>query len=152
LYFAYRDLDAKIVARDAALDSWRKIHALYVSDKKGGEAEKEAEAREQYFAFQEEVQNAWSGRLYEPTQTNNGSGGGTFRATGGIRVCERRLRYLLGLPMNDGRLIRPGEEPSLAKVVFNWDDVLPESINRRPELRRQRWAIKRDELTLIASR
>ncbi len=152
LYFAYRDLDAKIVARDNALDSWRKTHALFVTGRRGGEAEKEAEAREQYFSFQEEVQNAWSGRLYEPTQTNNGSGGGTFRATGGVRVCERRLRYLLGLPMSDGRLIRPGDEPSLAKVVFNWDDVLPESINRRSELRRQRWIIKRDELSLIASK
>lgn len=152
LYFAYRDLDAKIVARDNALDSWRKTHALFLTGKRGGEAEKEAEAREQYFSFQEEVQNAWSGRLYEPTQTNNGSGGGTFRATGGVRVCERRLRYLLGLPTSDGRLIRPADEPSLAKVVFNWEDVLPESINRRPELRRQRWAIKRDELALIGSR
>jgi hypothetical protein len=152
LYFAYRDLDAKITARDNALDSWRKTHALFLAGRRGGEAEKEAEAREQYFTFQEEVQNAWSGRLYEPTQTNNGSGGGTFRATGGVRVSERRLRFLLGLPTNDGRLIRPGDEPSLAKVVYNWDEVLPEAVSRRPELRRQRWTIKRDELALIASR
>ena len=152
LYFAYRDLDAKVTARDNALDSWRKTHALFLAGRRGGEAEKEAEAREQYFTFQEEVQNAWSGRLNEPTQTNNGSGGGTFRATGGVRVSERRLRFLLGLPTNDGRLIRPGDEPSLAKVVYNWDEVLPEAVSRRPELRRQRWTIKRDELALIASR
>jgi outer membrane efflux protein len=152
LYFAYRDLDAKIAARDNALDSWRKTHALFIAGRRGGEAEKEAEAREQYFAFQEEVQNAWSGRLYEPTETNNGSGGGTFRATGGVRVAERRLRFLLGLPMSDGRLIRPADEPSMAKVVYNWDEVLPDAINARPELRRQRWTIKRDELALIASR
>jgi outer membrane protein TolC len=152
LYFAYRDLDAKITARDNALDSWRKTHALFIAGRRGGEAEKEAEAREQYFAFQEEVQNAWSGRLYEPTETNNGSGGGTFRATGGVRVAERRLRFLIGLPMSDGRLIRPADEPSMAKVVYNWDEVLPDAINARPELRRQRWTIKRDELALIASR
>ena len=152
LYFAYRDLDAKITARDNALDSWRKTHALFIVGRPGGEAQKEAEAREQYFSFQEEVQNAWSGRLYEPTQTNNGSGGGTFRATGGVRVSERRLRFLLGLPTNDGRLIRPADEPSLAKVVYNWNEVLPEAVSRRPELRRQRWTIKRGELALIASR
>ncbi|HKD37984.1 MAG TPA: TolC family protein, partial [Pirellulales bacterium] len=152
LYFAYRDLDAKIAARDNALDSWRKTHALFIAGRRGGEAEKEAEAREQYFAFQEEVQNAWSGRLYEPTETNNGSGGGTFRATGGVRVAERRLRFLIGLPMSDGRLIRPADEPSMAKVVYNWDEVLPDAVNARPELRRQRWTIKRDELALIASR
>jgi outer membrane protein TolC len=152
LYFAYRDLDAKIAARDNALESWRKTHALFLAGRRGGEAEKEAEARLQYFQFQEEVQNAWSGRLNEGTQTNNGSGGGTFRAAGGVRVCERRLRFLIGLPANDGRLIRPADEPSLAKVVFNWDEILPEAINRRPELRRQRWVIKRGELALIASR
>jgi hypothetical protein len=29
LYFAYRDLDAKVSSRNAALDTWRRIHALY---------------------------------------------------------------------------------------------------------------------------
>jgi outer membrane protein TolC len=152
LYFAYRNLDAKIAARDLALESWRNIHAQFAAGRRGAEAQKEAEAREQYFRFQQEVQDAWAGRLLEPTETNNGSPGGTFHATGGVRVCERRLRFLIGLPASDGRLIRPADEPSLAKVVFCWDDILPEAINRRAELRRQRWAIKRDELALIASR
>ncbi len=152
LYFSYRDLDAKIAARDNALESWRRTHALFLAGRRGGEAEKEAEAREQYFQFQEEVQNAWSGRLVEPTETYNGSSGGTFRNNTGVRVAERRLRLLLGLPICDGRLIRPADEPSLAKVVFCWEDILPEAINRRPELRQQRWQIKRRELELIASR
>jgi len=108
LYFAYRDLDAKIAARDEALDSWRRTHALFERGRQGGEAEKEAEAREQYFHFQQEVQNAWAGRLVGGTETNNGSGGGTLRANGGVRVAERRLRMILGLPISDGKLIRPG--------------------------------------------
>ncbi|MEM9658032.1 MAG: TolC family protein, partial [Planctomycetota bacterium] len=29
LYFSYRDLDAKVAARDTSLETWRKIHALY---------------------------------------------------------------------------------------------------------------------------
>jgi outer membrane protein TolC len=152
LYFAYRNLDATISARDQALDSWRNIHAQFAAGRRGAEAQKEAEAREQYFRFQQEVQDAWFGRLLEPTETNNGSPGGTFHATGGVRVCERRLRFLIGLPASDCRLIRPADEPSLAKVVFCWDDVLPEAINRRAELRRQRWVVKRDELSLVASR
>ena len=52
LYFAYRDLDARIVARDNALATWNRINALYQSGRVGGEAEKEAQAREQYFRFQ----------------------------------------------------------------------------------------------------
>ena len=152
LYFAYRDLDAKVAARDNALESWRRTHALFLAGRRGGEAEKEAAAREQYFQFQEEVENAWSGRLVDGTQTNNGSSGGTLRSNGGVRVAERRLRRLLGLPISDGRLIRPADEPSMARLVFNWDEVLPEALSRREELREQRWMVKRQELVLIASK
>jgi len=125
LYFAYRDLDAKIAARDEALESWRRTHALFLAGRRGGEAEKEAEAREQYFQFQEDVENAWTGRLVDSTETYNGSSGGTFRSVGGVRVAERRLRLLMGLPSSDGRLIRPADEPSLAKVVFCWKTFCP---------------------------
>jgi len=152
LYFAYRDLDSKIAARNAALESWRRVNALYVAGRRGGEAEREAEAREQYFRFQEEVQNALTGRLVEGTQTNNGSSGGSFRAVGGVQVAERRLRLLLGVPINDGRLIRPAEEPHLAKVIFDWQEVMTEALVRRTELRRQKSVIKRRELEFVASR
>ncbi len=152
LYFAYRDLDAKVAARNTALESWRKVYSFYIARRKGGEAFREAEAREQYFRFQEEVQNSLTGRLVEGTQTNNGSSGGSFRATGGVHVAERRLRLLLGVPINDGQLLRPADEPSLARVVFDWNEVTAEALVRRTELRRQRWMIKRGELALLAAR
>ena len=88
LYFAYRDLDAQIAARDAALETWRRVRALYDAGRRGGEAEKEAQAREQFYRFQEEVQNSLGGRLFDGTRTNNGSMGGTFRGTGGVLVTE----------------------------------------------------------------
>ena len=152
LYFAYRDLDAKVAARDASLETWRKIQALYSSGRRGGEAEKEAQAREQFFLFQEEVQNALSGRLIDGTRTGNGSGGGTFRGQGGVQVAERRLRMLLGLPPSDGRLIRPADEPITAPLVFDWSEVTAEAVVRRAELRRQRWVARRYELEWIASK
>ena len=152
LYFSYRDLNSKIAARDAALETWRRIHALFVAGRKGGEAQNEAQAREQYFRFEEEVQNALTGRLLEPTRNFNGSGGGTFRGTGGVQVAERRLRLLMGLAVNDGRLIRPSEEPITANIVFDWQQIVAECLSRRGELRRQQWEVKRRELELIASR
>ena len=91
LYFAYRDLDARVAARDSALETWRRVHALFEAGRRGGEAEKEAQAREQYFRFQVEVENALTGRLLDGMRTNNGSSGGTFRGTGGIHVTQRRL-------------------------------------------------------------
>jgi outer membrane protein TolC len=152
LYLAYRDLDAKIRARDASLESWRRIHALFTAGRAGGEAEKEAEGREQFFRFQEEVQNSLAGRLIDGTQRFNGSSGGTQRQIQGVRVAERRLRLLMGLPISDGRLLRPSEEPRMSKVLFDWEEVLNEALTRRVELRRQRWQVKRRELELIAAR
>lgn len=152
LYFSYRDLDAKIAARDAALDTWRRIHALYEAGRRGGEAEKEAQAREQFFRFQEEVQNALSGRLIDGTRTGNGSGGGTFRGNGGVHVAERRLRQIMGLPPSDGRLLRPAAEPITAPVAFDWAQVTSETLIRRAELRRQRFQTRRRELEWVASK
>ena len=152
LYFAYRDLDAKVAARNSALDTWRRIHALYERGRRGGEAEKEAQAREQYFRFEEEAQNSLHGKLIDGTRTNNGSTGGTFRGSGGVYVVERRLRLLIGLPISDGRLIRPTEEPVRAKLVFNWEASLVEGLTRRPELRRQKWQIKKREAELEANK
>ena len=152
LYFAYRDLDARVAARDASLDTWRRVHALYEAGRRGGEAEKEAQAREQYFRFKEEVQNALSGRPVDGTRTNNGSPGGSFRGQGGVYTAERRLRLLMGLPAADGELIRPADEPVVAKVMFDWDEIVCEAVDRRVELRGQRWKVRRRELEFIASK
>lgn len=152
LYFAYRDVAAKVRARDATLKTWRRIHALNEQGKSGGEAQKEAQAREQYFRFEEEAQNALHGRLIDGTRTNNGSTGGTFRGSGGVYVVERRLRLLTGLPISDGRLIRPSDEPLKAKLVYSWESCLVEALSRREELRRQKWQIKKREVELEANK
>ena len=83
LYFAYRDLDTKIKARDEALETWRNINALHQANRRGGETDKEAQAREQYFQFEEDVQNALVGRELDGTRTYNGSTPGTFRGSAG---------------------------------------------------------------------
>lgn len=152
LYFAYRDVAAKVRARDATLKTWRRIHALHEQEKSGGEAQKEAQAREQYFRFEEEAQNALHGKLIDGTRTNNGSTGGTFRGSGGVYVVERRLRLLTGLPISDGRLIRPKDEPIKAKLAYNWESCLVEALSRREELRRQKWQIRKREVELQANK
>jgi len=152
LYFAYRDLDAKIKARDAALDTWRRVKALNLAGRIGGEEENEAQALEQYYRFQQDVQTALSGRLVEGTRDNNGSRAGTFRGLEGVQVAERRLRLLMGLPITEGELLRPADEPTTAEVVFDWSLSAPESLDRRVELRRQRWLVKRQQLELEANK
>ncbi|MEX2119286.1 MAG: TolC family protein [Pirellulales bacterium] len=130
LYFNYRDLDAALAGRDSALETWRKVDVLYRLGARGGDAAAEAQAKEQYFLFRLQVENALSS----------------------IYTAENQLRYLMGLSATDGRLIRPSIEPTTARVQFDWAEVLPETLTRSVELRRQKWQIKQRELELTASR
>ena len=58
----------------------------------------------------------------------------------------------MGLAASDGRLIRPKDEPTTAKVTFDWCDVLNEGLVRSVELRQQKWIVKRAELEMIAAK
>ena len=129
LYFCYRALDAEKQGRDSALATWKKVNALS-GMLEGGEANKLAQSRQQYFEFQSRVQAA-QGELFK---------------------CENRLRFLMGLAVADCRLIRPIDEPISAKISFDWCQILCESLTRSVELRAQKWRIKQRELELVAAR
>ncbi len=151
LYFAYRNLDARFEARDASLETWQRTKELLDGGHVG--ADQEAQARVQYFQFQQQAQDALAGRLISGTRTDNGSSGGTFNGSqGGVLTVDRRLRLLIGLPINDGTLLRPSDEPLAAEVTFDWCESSQESVQRRVELRRQRWTTKLSEMRLIAAR
>jgi len=130
LYFAYRNLEARKAGRDSALEAWRKVHALYVEQSRGGEADKEAQAREQYFFFRSEVEQALTD----------------------VYRSENRLRFMMGITASDGRLIRPSDEPTTARIAFDWQQSLVEALSRSAELRRQKWIIKQRELELTAAK
>ncbi len=130
LYFAYRNLEARKAGRDSSLEAWRKVHALYVEQSRGGEADKEAQAREQYFFFRGEVENALTD----------------------VYRSENRLRFMMGISASDGRLIRPADEPTTARISFDWQQSLVEALSRSAELRRQKWVIKQRELELTAAK
>lgn len=152
LYFAYRDLDARIRAMQNSLEAWNQVKALAEA-----EDDPEAEARvalasEQYFRFKAEVDDALTGRLVQGTQNRNGSTGGTVRGTSGVQVAERRLRLLIGMPINDEALLRPSEDPSEAEVIFHWDTITQEALTRRPELRRQQLHIHKRQMEVLAAR
>lgn len=146
LYYSYRDLDAKVAARDRALETWRQIQALAETGQRGGEASREAQARIQYYRLKEDVLNTLCGVTQEQIRTT------TFRGTGGVLQNERRLRLLIGRTISDGSLIRPADEPVETKLLVNWEDSHNEALLRRVELRRQKWEIKRAELELVAAK
>lgn len=130
LYFTYRDLEARKIGRDSALQTWKTIAALARQGARGGSADREAQARAQYFQFKAQVEQGLSS-LY---------------------TAENRLRYIMGLSHTDGRLIRPSDEPTTAQVAFDWVSVHSEGLSRRVEVRKQKWTIKQRELELIAAR
>jgi len=130
LYYAYRRLDAVIAGRDSALQTWRQVHAKYVIGARGGGAQDEAQARQQYFQFRSAVEQSLS-NLYR---------------------TENTLRYLMGLTATDGRLIRPCDEPTTANVAFDWYESHCEALARSVEIRQQKWRVKQRELELIAAK
>ncbi len=90
LYFGYRDLDTKITARDAAREVWenRKLRL----DNGVGRPDDEAESRRQYYDFQLQAQLPWQACKL---------------ASRVFLVPTENLRRLLGLPVQNGDIIRP---------------------------------------------
>lgn len=124
----YRTLETAKLGRDSALGSWRNTR---LKQEVGTEStQQEAQAREQYFFFRSQVEQALRD-LYS---------------------TENNLRFLMGLAATDGRLIRPSEEPSTARVEFDWCEIHTEALVRSPDLRRQKWLIQQREVQLIAAR
>lgn len=150
LYFAYRELDAQIDSRDAAAAVLKNTEAQATEQKISGLTL--AGAKEQYLRFESAIIESLEGRPIEGTQSRSGSSGGTFRRTVGVRVAERRLRFLIGMSITDGQLLQPSEQPLKAPITFDWDDSVASATTMRPEARRQRWVIKQKELELTAAK
>ena len=130
LYFAYRNLDAAVAGRDSALGTWQKTYALFIAGAQGGDKATEAQAREQYFLFRSTAEQGLNA-LY---------------------AAEGKLRYLIGLAATDGRLIRPKDEPTVAKVAFDWEQIHCEALARSVEIRAAKWRVKHREMELIAAK
>ncbi|MFK7769628.1 MAG: TolC family protein [Mariniblastus sp.] len=138
LYFAYRNFESTKMARDTSLETWNSVKARFDNDLPGGEADKESQAREQYYLFQQQVVTALNGDPRSGVE--------------GILQAEANLRRLVGLPQNDGRLLRPTDSPTSAKTVYDWNSLVNQALDDRVEIRQQLWRVKRRELELLASR
>ena len=130
LYFAYRRYASAVTNREAGEKTWQDVKVKYDEGAEGGDGFLEAQARDAYFdrVAQEEA------------------------ALASIDTLEGSLRRLLGLPLNDGRIIRPADEPVTAEFKPDWNSDLAMALTRRVELRRQKWNIKSTELQLVAAK
>ena len=150
LYFAYRDLSAKRDSLDRSRSTWQGYQAQKTQGRQPGA--NEALAREQYYRFESDMQDAITGKLVQRTAVNNSSSGGSFAGLSGVQAAERRLRLLIGMPISDEMLIRPSETPSIAPIAFDWDSISVEAMQLRSELQQQRLVIQRRQMELLAAR
>jgi len=130
LWLAYHELETAKQARDAMLETWMATKTKLELGARGGTRAAESQVREQYFLYQSLVQEALN-KVY---------------------TVENNLRYLMGLSATDGRLFRPSDEPTMAKITFPWEEVHQEALVRSVELRRLRWRVKQREMELIAAK
>lgn len=128
LYLAYRTFDTAVAQRNSAYDTWRVTKERVRLDSNVFPDE-EAQATDQFFASEAQVDVARSA----------------------IFETETRLRRLLGMPVSDGRVIRPFDSPVTAKVTPDWYASLQEALTERPELRAHKWAVKSLQLQLKAA-
>lgn len=130
LYLRYREYDTAVTNRNSALQSWREAHRiLEAGGKPGFKPSDEAQARDFYFQ---------SRSLAETALAN-------------IYSAEIALRRIVGLSVNDGRMMRPSDEPTTAAFHPSWETSLTEALTQRVELRKQKWNIKSLELQLCAA-
>lgn len=128
LYLNYRRYDTASTAHESAFSTWR-----VEKDKEEvgvGLLENELQARD---------------RLYETRAAAE-------LALNEVYKSESELRRLIGLPMNDGTVLRPADEPAVAEIRPDWEASLIDGMTHRVELRRQKWQIKSLQLQLTAAR
>ncbi len=127
LHLAYQLFDTAAQVHEDTLKIWR------VQLSRKGKVEigfVEAQARDQLFQ---------SKGLVDTARSN-------------IYTRETELRRLLGLPVNDGTVLRPSEEPTTAQFSPDWHFSVSEALTHRVELRKQKWTIRSLDLQLHAAR
>jgi len=130
LYYAYHRLDSVRTGFGAAHRTWQQTKNFHDVGGERGRAQYLAQAERNLFQFRSQMEIA----------QNN-----LFKA-------EAAMRYIVGLAASDGRLIRPIDDPVTAPIRLDYQNILCEALFRSPELRKQKWEVKRRELELCASK
>jgi hypothetical protein len=73
-------------------------------------------------------------------------------ALGQVLESERRLRRLMGIPIEDGTRLVPGDAPTIATYPADWGTAVQETISLRPELVLARHELKFRQLDLITNK
>ena len=130
LDLAFGNFQSIKASRDASQETWNIAKARLDNGLSGGEADREAQARAQFYQFESQLRQSLNGTLQ----------------------AEADLRRLLGLPQSDGTLLKPSDQPSVGQTVFDWNVVATDAVSHRVEIRQQAKRIEQRELFLLAAR
>lgn len=139
LYVAYRNVSTQIIARNSAQATAR--FAKLNLEAGTGTRQELSQAEGQYYDFRARLKASLAG--------SNVLGTGDQL---GVYGRERALREKLGIAPTDGLLIRPIDEPSLAKIDYDWNESVAQMLYLSPDLRSERFRLKQNELELMLAK
>ncbi|MCA9192157.1 MAG: TolC family protein [Planctomycetales bacterium] len=139
LYLGYRAFETAKLARDRAKELVDVAQER--ADRTATPKHVVYEARAVYQQFQSQVNSALNGGANIPGIDPSGLYG-----------REQILREKMGWSPTDGTLIRPADEPTQARVQFDWNEVRGEGLTRNVFLRKHKWSIKAREMELISAK
>ena len=128
LYYSYWNLYAQETGLRLGYEAWRIFNARYQAGKVN--VADLAQTRGQYELFR-------SQRL---------------TALNSVLEYERELRFLLGLPAEDGTRLVPADEPTLAAYTPDWTSAMQEALALKPELILARQEVKAAQMNLRVAR
>jgi len=130
LVYSYWVLHSKTMAIQLLLDQWRMEKAKF--DRNEASVQDLAAIEEQYHLFRAERLSAMGSGIGAP----------------GVLEAERRLRLVVGLPIEDGTRIVPSDSPVEAPYQPDWEESLDQAMASRPELESRRRDLKQAALIL----
>jgi outer membrane protein TolC len=131
LYCAYWDLYSRETAMRQAHEAWQVAKIRFDTGKISGQDF--AQIAQQFHLFR--------------AQRLQSLGKGAQRI--GVLEAERNLRYLIGLPLEDGYRLTPSDAPTVAPYVPDWNLALQDGLRRRPELIQIRLDIQANQLAVL---
>lgn len=128
LFFTYEDLYSREAGMEQALVTWQieKNKEIYGKSSPANVAQ----AREQFEFYRAQ-------RLI---------------ALNSVLNAERELRELMGITPDDEYRILPADEPTFARYHANWDLAVTETMELRPDIEAQRFAVRSAELEVLRQR
>ncbi|MFK7737452.1 MAG: TolC family protein, partial [Pirellulaceae bacterium] len=138
LYTGYRSFEAAKEAQASALNLWRVAKASTALGDTPPEAE--TQARALYYQFTAQLRSS----LYGSKVPGNDPLG--------LYGRELVLREKLGWSSANGKLIRATTDPSVVRVVYEWDEIREEALARNFEIRQHQWAIEQRALELQSAK